>query len=124
VNFCDSFVQANAAVKLRAKEMGGRGGLLVESQTVIVIVMMVMVMVMMIVMVMMMRLAMTPHQTEFSVVSGDFDRPSPTQQVRVLGQRVCHDAANRQCNIVTEWGRYGRSQLQSKYVQAPDVDNR
>ena len=118
MNFCDSFVQANAAVKLRAKEMGGRSGLLVESQTVIVIVMMVMVMVMV------MRLAMTPHQIEFSVVSGDFDRPSPTQQVRVLGQRVCHDAANRQCNIVTVWGRYGRSQLQSKYVQAPDVDNR
>ena len=74
--------------------------MLVESQTVVMVVL-VMTTAMMMMMVMMM---MIPHLPEFSFVSGDSNRPSPPQQIRVLGARVCHVLVERQCNIVACFG--------------------
>jgi hypothetical protein len=84
-------------VKLRAKEMGSRKCVLVESQTVVMVVLVMTA-------AMMMMMMMIPHLPEFSFVSGDFNRPSPPQQIRVLGARVCHVLVERQCNIVACFG--------------------
>ncbi len=87
-------------MKLRAKEMGSRKYVLVESQTVVIVMLVVLVMtpaVMMITVI----VIIIPRLPEFLFVSGDFNRPSPPEQIRMLGARVCRVLVERQCNIVT-----------------------